>query len=961
MNAPLGRRTSLLARSAACVAPLFLLLTACRAPQAAPPTVWVVDGAREILADSGPSFENEVYSASRGVVTLTAAINETVALQIALRSDTPPAGPFNIHITDLTGSAGTLDARSTVTIYRAHYVPVERFRSWYPDHTGRPALPTAFPDILVPWEAPRGGGPLRLDSSRNEIIWIDLHVPPTTDPGEYTGRIELRGIEAQPLAEAETVFACELRLRVLPVAIPGARGLPVICRVEPTDLLSEHMRWPRAQARTVRLLPGTPRHRAPIDLVNAAMALFHEHRATPVLWGSFPKFRLTGDRSVEVDWEHYDRLVAPWIDGTGFSDRVNLSRWPIPVSLEHPAADINGGYDSPGYARLLATYLAECRRHFEQRGWLERSFVRLNPPADLTQDALDRVSRAGRIIRQSEAALPLVAHLPTQSLRGLGWHNAPALSDPNIDIWAPPAMWFEPGAMRRRRDLGEQTWFMPDQPPYSASLAVEAPAVDPRALAWQAYRYEVDAIWIEHAAEFGATSADGQRPRDALIYSGVPYGLMTTPVPSARLKRLRRGLQDYELLRLLETSGKRLFARSIANQIVRWAHTDACLDHLLSCKEAGWSTDPSLFQLARKILLQELVNTFEPDAAGQSRQSAHLARLARIMNQASRVRAAARGVRLDLTDKGFRLRVLADLANDTSRTIRGSWKLESMPLGWRQTRDVPVTIPPGERLSSTIECALSGLGYNIDGAFPFVLNFDTENFGAFAATARLAVAACPLTDRPPTVDGDLSDWMLATNNAAGDFRLCRGRRRTQLDQRAGVPTLPTQAYVCMDRERLYIGIRCGLRGGRRSPEKPLWKADNTVPIDGIIPWGQDVVEILIDPRNSLDGGTSDLFILQIKPNGLLIARKGARTDPPVGRSTEWDAGAVTAIRTEREAWTVEVSLPLAALPPAARQNRIWGFNITRLDARRGEYSSWSGARGHCYSSRSLGNLVLQWP
>jgi hypothetical protein len=63
----------------------------------------------------------------------------------------------------------------------------------------------------------------------------------------------------------------------------------------------------------------------------------------------------------------------------------------------------------------------------------------------------------------------------------------------------------------------------------------------------------------------------------------------------------------------------------------------------------------------------------------------------------------------------------------------------------------------------------------------------------------------------------------------------------------------------------------------------------------------------------------------------------------------------------RDAWVVELAIPLGAFDPQTRRNNYWGLNVTRLDARRGEYSSWSGARGNCYSPQSLGNLIMVWP
>jgi len=918
----------------------------CLSPAQRAVAIWVVSGDQELSADTPPSPENDVYSASAGELRLRAALNETATFQVALRTTAPPAGPFHIQISDLAGPQDTLPARSAVTVYRAQYARVEHFRSWYPDHTGKPSTPTLFPDILVPWEAPRGGGPVLLSEPRNEIIWVDLYVPATVAPGEYRGRLELTsGVAAAP------AFACRMRLEVLPVALPQRRSLPVVCRVDPRDLLAAHLRWPRAAAEQTPLLPGVASYLPAVELVGQTVQLFHAHRATPVLWAAFPKFRPAGDRAVEVQWDEYDQLVAGWIDGSAFADRVRPELWPLPASLEYPSAESNGGVNSPRYAGLLAAYLAECRRHFAERGWLDRAFLRLCPPQPLTQASVDQMRRLSGIARQAEIGVPVVAHLPARSLRGLGWHEAPSVELPDVTTWAPPAMWYEPAVMERERKLGRQTWFMPDCPPYSASLAVEAPASDPRTLAWQAYRYGAQAIWIEHAADFGSQAESGP----GLVYPAVEYGLRDRPVPSVRLKRLRRGLEDYELLRLLEANGKQLLARQLAEQVVRWAGTDACLDNLVSCKDSGWPTEASVLGLARALVLQELVSEFAPDPAARQQQLAALSQWGLIMNQAGRVVPRVDGVRLAGGSPGLRALVLASVLNGTSRPLQGRWTLPTPPPEWQQVGEAVMSLEPGTRRPARIELSLAGLAYNIDGVYPFDLAFDTAALGSFRVPARLAVAVCPQVEISPVPDGRLDDWRLAANNAGGDFRLCRGR--TSGGKQPDRPTLPTQAFFCMDATHIYIAMRCTLPPG----EPPLWQADNTIPIDGGIPWGQDVIEVLIDPRPAIDGASSDLYCLQVKPNGLLVARKGCRTEPPVGTSQDWQSGARVAVSVGREAWVVEMAVPLAALGPQARQNRVWGLNVTRLDARRGEYSSWSGARGCCYSPQALGNLIMLWP
>ncbi|MFQ5806493.1 MAG: glycoside hydrolase domain-containing protein [Phycisphaerae bacterium] len=918
-----------------------------------PLSVWVVSGSRELTGDSEPLLENEIYSASRQTIQLTAAINETVSFQIGLRTSNPPAGPLNIQITDLDGPGGKLAARLATSIYRVHYVRVEHFHSWYPARTGRSTTPGSFPDILVPWEAPRGGGPLRLDQTRNEVVWVDLFVPPTTEPGVYTGRLEL-----YPPAGRKPVFSCTLRLTVIPVVIPSERRLPLLCRIDPRDLLVEQLNWPRLAAAETRILPVVPSHQAAKRLVDATMQLFHEHRTTPLLWAGFPKYRLTGTRSVAIDWEAYDQLVAGWLDGDAFPDRVGLARWAIPASELYPNAERNGGFESARYARLLAAYLAECSRHFAERGWLDRSFLRFTPPGKLSQDTIDRMRRVSGIVRQSEARLPVVAHLPARSLRPFGWYDAGAIELREVDIWAPPARWYEPEALQRERGLGKQAWFVPDLPPYSASLAVEAPAIDARLLAWQAYRYGVDALWVEHAAEFQRSAqADRSAAGDALIYPGAKYGLIDRPVPSIRLKRLRRGLLDYELLRLLEHQGRPLLATRTAEQLVRWAFTDACGENLLSTRAVGWPDNAYILGLARKVLLQELVNEFRPSRAGRDQQDRNLTDWGSVMTQSTRVHAEVRGARLATAEAEQRAYLFAHVSNGTDRALHGRWLFPALPVGWQPVGEQTTGVAPNGRATTTIELNLRGLMYNLDGVYPFQMLFDTQAAGAFSAAGRLAIAACPLVDIPPTIDGSLSDWMLASNNVAGDFRLARGEGPSNPGGIPGKPTLPSGAFFCMDREHLYFAIRCQLN----RDEEPLWRADNTIPLDGAIPWGQDVVEILLDPHNTAQGTGENIYCLQIKPSGLLVARRGCLTDPPMNPSELWQSGARVAVRVEDELWIVEVALPLSSLGRAAARNRIWGCNITRLDARRGEYSSWSGARGYTYAPHLLGNLVLLRP
>lgn len=928
---------------------LLLALTGCMTPVTPFAVSWIVPGDQDVSADSSPSTENDVFSASRRTARLRAAIRDTAALQLVL-SSTRADGPYQVEVDDFIGTAGTLPAADAVRIYRVNYEPVDHFASWYPDHTGRPALPQDVPDVLVPWDAPRGGGPVMVETARNEIVWIDVYVPPTTEPGEYSARLRVRRMsdDASPLD-------VRVLLRVLPIVLPAQPPLDVIARLDPNDLFVEHLRWPRQPPEEIRLLTDAPSHQAAIRILDAAMSMFEAHRLTPVLWASFPRFSLIGEREVSIDWNAYDDLVSRWVDGSAFPDLSPLSRWIYPVSLTYPNSERNGGFDSPQYARLLAGYLAECRRHYEERGWANRSVARVCPPEPLSQAALERVGRIGGIIRQSESDVPLLAHVPAETLRPLGWFNAPVAELNDVRIWAPPAMQFDASVMQRQRGIGRDTWFMPDQPPYSGSLAIAAPSTDATIIPWQAYQYGCTGVWIEDAARCVSNSATRSRSMEhGLIYAGMPFGLIDEPIASIRLKRLRRGMHDVALLHLLESAGKERLAHTIASRVVRWGFSDACLDHLLSTRSAGWPRDPAVLRLARELMYQELSNDFDPTSSGASQQLANLAGWSQVMSQESKVQADVVGARLVNAAQGVLATVQLSTANATDRAISGTWRMPSPPTGWTLTPPPPVVVAPNQRQFATMEIALAGLAPTATGATPFEMQFDSEALGAFAVSGRLCVATCPFITEPVLINGDLGDWPRTPNNAAGDFRLTHGVGTMRLGDGRNFPTLPTQAFFCMDRENLYVGVFCGLREG----EKPVWVADNNVPIDGAMPWGQDVVEILLCPTNVSSGSSADLFQLQIKPSGLVVARKGCATQPPMGPTSDWDSGASVSVQVGRTGWVIEAALPITSLGRPAIQNRIWGVNVTRMDALRGEYSSWSGARGNCYLPQTMGNLIL---
>lgn len=912
-----------------------------------PIEIWAADEAREIALSAQPVRENEVFSAPDKSIRLRAASNDAVAFQLALRSES--SGNVDVVVSDLQGPASVLAAKDVIRRYRVHPVRVENFRSWYPAHTGRPTTPIDVPDVLVPWDAPRGGGPIELAAGMTVTAWVDVLIPPGTQPGRYRGSVQVRRASAALFGtgkQGDLVQNLTLEVSVAPVEIPSGRSLAVIARVDPRQLLTAHLRWPSDTPEETRFLPDVASHQAAIRLVNATMGLFHDHACTPVLWASFPKYRPTDERTVEIDWSAYDALAEGWIDGGGYGDKAPSVAWPLPVSADYPDAERNGGFGSPRYARLLAAYMSACQKHFVERGWDERGFVRIAPPRALTGELVEQTRRLTGILRQSEAAAPLVAHFAPGSLRTLGWYNAPTVELADVGIWCPPASQWQPDRMAGGGDA--RRWFQPTDPPYSPSLDVAAPPADARAVAWQAFRYGADGVWIENAAMVGARGGSGE----GLVYAGQDFGVVHAPLASVRLKRLRRSILDYELLRLLDRGGKSLLAKRTAEQMVSWGFTDACTRNLVTTRSAGWAADPFAYGLARNIILQELG---ADTSAGDPQTDAILTGWARFMNQGRRLEAEAVGVRLEEEDSGLKGHIFATLLNTTALSMSGRWDVTPAPAGWTRLSESATESGAQSSSLATITFGIGALTYNALGVLDVPLRFEGDS-GESSTVARLAVTQCPLVDSAPDIDGDLSDWVMAATNAAGDFRLVRGEGSAG-GGAARVPLAATKALFCMDLKRMYVAVFCATPRG----ESPRFRSDNLVTIDGAIPWGQDLVEVLLSPRNARAGGGGELLVLQIKPSGVVVGRKGALTDPPMNASEPWQSGAQVAARVSGEGWTVELSIPLAALEPATSKTRVWGCNVTRLDSRRGEYSSWSGARGNAYSPETLGNLLVPRP
>jgi hypothetical protein len=180
--------------------------------------------------------------------------------------------------------------------------------------------------------------------------------------------------------------------------------------------------------------------------------------------------------------------------------------------------------------------------------------------------------------------------------------------DGAVDVYISPRGF--PATARARAGTGERFWTYNGRPPEAGSMIVDTDGVALRTWGWIAYRYDVE-LWYAWEGLYFSDRYNGRGatrvPDDPLTFvskkgdRGNGDGLLVYPgpLPSLRLKALRRGLQDRLLLAKLAGCGGKAEADALARRMVPRALGEAS-------GAASWSTDERAWETARGELLDAL-------------------------------------------------------------------------------------------------------------------------------------------------------------------------------------------------------------------------------------------------------------------------------------------------------------------------------------------------------------------
>ncbi len=536
---------------------------------------------------------NAVWDAAAQTVKLHAGRNEFVSFQLVLERRRDSLHKVFVNATDLLSPEARISADHNIRFFKELYVKLNG--EWYPD-----ALAPFDIAGVTPLEVPDPRGPV--SGLKAQAVWVDIYVPHEQQPGTYIGQIAVvhRNTNKQALLRLE--------LEVGDFTLPDELGIDV--DLMNYGFLNVERGWPD-------MVLDSPRHRA-IELEFFRMA--HEHRMTFAIVpynhdGSVPKgvkppLAEVGDKIRVADWRQWDERFGPLLSGEAFRDLPRsgqpVAHFFLPYNLMWPSDMRN--WKKPEYRIEHLRVSQAIREHFTAKGWTRSAyqiyynhkehynFFPWNLDEPTRDQDLDALRYLGSILLESfpdDSPVKVlyrldVGHFHCENVRDCKNPRETSRQvidalNPFVKLWniGAPHYWANLEHVRTLKSQNKTLYF------YSGTPAVRENLVKAVMWGWNGFKYEADGICFWNATDWGDwdtdapaedpyTNAGGRYQGFSMIfYPGSKFGF-DGPIPSVRLKAMRRGFQDYEYLRFLERSGKasRADLVTLADRMLRGGKPD---------------------------------------------------------------------------------------------------------------------------------------------------------------------------------------------------------------------------------------------------------------------------------------------------------------------------------------------------------------------------------------------------
>jgi hypothetical protein len=555
--------------------------------------LWAVSDGEKVERDDRAhplKAGNVVWDGHR--VRLVAARNEIVAFQMIVEAGAAGIGALSVALPELrNGDARiahaapdrdpSISVGRDIQIFSVHYLNVTQATqadwAWAPGSPAAPRDPLGWkPVVLVPENARagRGGLPLSVPPLANQALWIDVFTGRDRPAGLYRGTLTVTadGVE-RPMP---------VELQLLDFALPDANSLRAMVYYEPAQPELYHGR---------NLDPAYHRfaHRQRIELVHA-----YDEDAVRAASERFDGGDFTRERGYEGPGEARGNTIVPAsFYGPGPEYRERESAWRA----------------SDAWLSFLGRTLPDVL-----------TFLYL--PDEPSPGQYPEVRRLAENVRSNPGP---GGRLPTFVTKRI----VPEL-DGVIDIWCVPPQAYDIAKAEAERRKGRRVWFYNGGRPQGPTPVIDAPATEARAIAWAAFKHDVDVYFYWHGvhwrhnsqkqgernqdvwanpitfdnrgqpgkpvADQGFINGDGVLlyPGEEKVHPGEDRGL-AGPCSSVQLANLRRGLQDHLYLTLARRLGLETEVEAALAQVVPKVFSDAG-------ETVGFAETGETFETARLAL-----------------------------------------------------------------------------------------------------------------------------------------------------------------------------------------------------------------------------------------------------------------------------------------------------------------------------------------------------------------------
>jgi MYXO-CTERM domain-containing protein len=550
----------------AAAAVVFLAGSASEAAQ-----VWTAPAAVKVRPQA------QVPQGAAATAVIAAARNEFESFQVVV---TGPATGVSMSLEGLGDGKGHSISGRDVTLYREALINV-------PIQTGGDGAAGVWPDALVPDVDPivgekRNAFPFDVPAGESRAVLVDVHVPADAAAGVYKGTVNVTGGAAAQVPVTLTVWD---------FAIPSTASLRSAFGMTWNGPCMGHgdggcTSYDAEQKLRARYIQTALDNRISITL--------------PVM--SSP---IKSDGS--GGWGDYDTYAGPFHDGTA---NTRLS------GAKLTAVQIVGDGTLPNVVKAWSD-------HFKAKGWTKALFNYICDEPPMTCKWSDINGR----ITNSRAGDPAIPTLVTTTTA-----EAAANGISGIDLYVPAVNFMEdrPGtghAGSQRSKYGATVWWYQSCMSFGCSgvgpgydytggsgwptYAIDSDATRNRAMEWMSFSYDISGE-LYYEVTMAYFSGDpwvsqnnfGGAGDGTLFYpgtSGKIGGQTEIPVESFRMKMIRDGMEDYELLAMARQLGLGDQAKQIAKGVYPKTYQS--------------TSSPAALDSARSQLAQMILHAMGKDSA----------------------------------------------------------------------------------------------------------------------------------------------------------------------------------------------------------------------------------------------------------------------------------------------------------------------------------------------------------